>query len=179
MGIIILIGPSGSGKDTIGDLLAAKGIPQLISFTTRKKRKGEVDKKDYYFLDIFDYLHSDIVEETTYSGNSYGLLREEVDKKLSENKTVYFISNVDGAKQLIKMYPNKTSVFWLKIDLNTMKKRMIKRGDSIKEIDKRLSLAKKTNETTIPKLKNIVELDATKTPQELVSKILNKKDVIK
>lgn len=43
--IFILVGPSGSGKDTLGSFLIQEGIPELISHTTREMRKGECNKR--------------------------------------------------------------------------------------------------------------------------------------
>lgn len=167
MSIIVLIGPSGSGKDTIGNELSKVGIPELVSFTTREKRPGEINGENYFFVDEEELKSLEIVESTTYSGNKYGLLKKEVEESLSNNENVYFISNLDGAKQLTSMYPDEVIVFWLRIDFKTMRSRMIKRGDSEKNISKRLEFAKETNETTRPDFPGLVELNAKRTPEEL------------
>lgn len=172
MSIVVLIGPSGSGKDTIGYGLADNGIPQLVSFTTRKKRTGEVHGEDYYFVDESELENLDIVEETSYSGNKYGLLREVVNKFLGENNNTYFIANADGAKQIQNMYPDETIPLWLKTDISTMRSRMYLRGDSERNIQKRILYAVDNDELSQPDLEGLVVLDANKTPEELIKQVL-------
>lgn len=173
MSIILMVGPSGSGKDTIGAELQKEGIPELVSFTTRKKRKGEVDGVNYYFKPKDEINDLEIAERTTYSGNIYGLLKSEVEESLERTEDVYFISNVDGAEQIMSVYPEETIVFWLKIGLDTMEERMTLRGDTKADIQKRLEYAKEINETSKPELRDLVVLDATSTPEELSDEILN------
>lgn len=172
MSIIILVGPSGSGKDTIGYGLQEEGIPQLVSFTTREIRDGEKHGVDYYYVDKEDMSSLELVESTEYSGNSYGLLKEEVEKSLKNNKHVYFIANADGTQQIKDMYPEEVIVFWLKIDLKTMRSRMIQRGDSEESVQKRLLFAKETGELNRPRIDNIFVLDANKSPDRLIKEVL-------
>lgn len=172
MSIIILVGPSGSGKDTIGDGLTKQGIPQLVSFTTRSIRVGEEHGVDYYFVDREDLGKLSIVESTEYSGNKYGLLRQEVDKSLTKNKDVYFIANADGAQQVKEMYPEEVIIFWLKVDLKTMRSRMVQRGDAEKDIQERIEFAKSVGELEKPLIDDMFILDAEKSPERLINKVL-------
>ena len=167
MSIVVLIGPSGSGKDTIGYKLADKGMPQLVSFTTREIRAGEVHGEDYYFIDDLNDINDNVVESTEYSGNTYGLLEKEVDNKLKNFEDVYFISDANGARQIMEFYPDDTIVFWLKIDIKTMRSRMIRRGDSEESIRNRIEFAKSTGEIEKPSIKGIIELDAKRSPEDL------------
>lgn len=148
--IIILVGASGTGKSTVGKRLEEIGIKQLVSFTTRKKREGERDGVDYYYMadkSHFKELLNDgeVAEHSTYDGNVYGLLKTEVSSSLSKGD-VYFISNDDGASQLVEMYPDKTLVFWFDIDIKTMIERMRNRGDKAENILSRVEHAISTNE---------------------------------
>lgn len=172
MSIVILIGPSGSGKDTIGYGLSDEGIPQLVSFTTRKMRDGEEHGADYYFVDESDLKELSIVESTEYAGNKYGLLVREVDESLLKNENVYFIANSDGAGQVQDMYPDEVIIFWLKIDYKTMRVRMTRRGDSETDIQRRILYAVDNKELEEPDLEGLVVLDATKKPEELIKHVL-------
>lgn len=172
MSIIVLIGASGSGKDTIGNLLQEEGIPQLISFTTRNKRPGEYHSKNYYFVNKEDIDQEEVIESTEYSGEKYGLFKKEVDRKLDNYKNTYFVSNTDGAQQIIDFYPNEAKVFWLDISIKDMKERMLRRGDSPENIIKRIEHAIDTKEIYPPNIKNLIQLDASKKPIELLEEIL-------
>lgn len=173
MSIIILIGPSGSGKDTIGYGLADNKIPQLVSFTTREKRPGEVHGEDYYFINEDDLDHLDIVEQTEYSGNKYGLLKHVIDRSLKENKDVYFIANSDGARQIQEMYPEEVAPFWLEANENLMRSRMYNRGDSESNIKKRILHAVENGELEEPEgIRNLKVINAKNTPENLVRLVL-------
>lgn len=152
MAIILLVGPSGSGKTTIGKELESKGIKQLVSYTTRPMREGEVDGRDYYFLENRDYGMESIplVEYSHYSGNDYGLSRKEVEEKLRVSDDVYFICDRNGAKQIIEEYPDETVCFWINIGLDEMLFRLKGRGDSDSDIVKRMMNAVTSGELEKP-----------------------------
>lgn len=172
MSIVVLVGPSGSGKDTIGAGLAKAGIPELVSFTTRDMRIGEEHGVDYYYVDEKDLENLNIVETDEYAGNSYGLLAEEVDKSLEKNENVYFVANVDGAKEIKKLYKDEVVVFWLKTDIKTMRSRMVRRGDSESNITKRIMYAVENNELKEPDIEGLHVLNANKEPDKLIKEVL-------
>ena len=150
--IILLVGASGSGKTTIGKELEERFVPQLVSFTTRPKRDGEVEGKDYYFKQDGAISTDDskiVIESSTYGNNEYGLYKDEIDSKL-ERGDVYFICNKDGAGQIIEFYPDQVVYFWIQIDVSTMIERMRKRGDEEKNILDRIEHAVETSELVVP-----------------------------
>lgn len=177
--IYLIVGASGSGKSTIGKILEEQGIPQLVSFTTRQKRKGEIDGQDYHFITqekLEALSKKSIAEITEYNGNYYGLTKREVSDKLDEFREVYFVTNEDGAKQIIDMYPEDTVVFWLNVTIETMVERMRVRGDKEEDILSRVEHAIDSKEIFPPKSieKYLYILDADNTPEELSGEIIDK-----
>lgn len=147
--IIALMGASGSGKSTLGRALEETGLQQLVSFTTRKPRPGEVDGKDYHFIERKDIPWGDLVEHTEYAGNFYGLTKKEVHDKLSESD-VYFICDRHGCELLRAAYPATVAPIWLEIKVSSMVERMKARGDDFHKILERVVHAVETEELTAP-----------------------------
>lgn len=107
--LITVTGPSGSGKSTLVNAFFDEN-QQLISFTTRKPRKGEIDGKDYYFIDMHQLklLKDDdrIIEMVGYHGNYYGYTKNEVLGKLKchDCATVVTLEGYQTLKKLSKEY---------------------------------------------------------------------------
>ena len=138
---IIVAAPSGSGKTTIVKHLL-KNIPQLrfsISATSRKRRRGETDTRDYYFLnkdEMIDRIRKgDFVEwEEVYSGSLYGTLKSEVDRIWAEGNVIIFDVDVKGAINLKDYFKeNGLSIFIKVKDIPELENRLIARGTEDKE----------------------------------------------
>ena len=75
-----------------------------MSATTREPRDGEVDGRDYHFLDGAEFDRrvgdGDFLEYATYSGNRYGTLRSEVERRLGAGRSVVLEIEVQGARQV-------------------------------------------------------------------------------
>ena len=86
-----------------------------MSATTRAPRDGEVDGRDYHFLDPaeFDRLVEEgaFLEHATYSGNRYGTLRSEVQERLQNEKSVVLEIELQGARQVRDAMPEAVQVF--------------------------------------------------------------------
>ncbi len=171
--IILLLGSSGSGKTTLGDYLKKeKGIPELISHTTRKPREGEVNGVTYHFITKEEFDKIDRLEETCYSGNYYALSREEVERH--KEKLVYAIVDAEGVKQIRQKYGwENVIVVYVKITYLRMIFRMLKRGDKIKDIGKRVKNCIITKEMKNYKIANIVieNKDFQQAKFDMVSKL--------
>ena len=134
--MLVLVGPSASGKSAIVKCLTKKyGLVKFITCTTRAIRVGEVDGVDYHFLtqdEFFKlYDNDEFIETVYYNGNYYGTLKREV----NDNKVV--ILEPQGLNNFVSKIDSIFAVF-LQTDEEVMKQRMIGRGDNMLEINKRL-----------------------------------------
>ncbi len=119
--LLIFSAPSGSGKTTLVHFLMKK-IPQLafsVSATSRMPRPGEVNGKDYFFLQIEDFkqkIEEDaFVEwEEVYENQFYGSLRSEVERLRSEGKTVVFDVDVKGGLNIKSQYGHEALAVFVK-----------------------------------------------------------------
>lgn len=140
--MLILVGPSASGKTSIGKILEdVYGIKKVVTYTTRDKRDGEVDGVDYHFLTKEDFLikrnEHFFFETIEYNNNLYGTSIESI------NDNSYIILDPNG----LKIYQNsqfKTISFFLDCSKELRLKRMSIRGDKKKEAKERVELDDKT-----------------------------------
>lgn len=146
--LIVLSGPSGSGKDTVLDELA-KNVPiqRSISMTTREKRENESNNVDYIFVDRDHFEkcieNEDVLEYVEYSGNYYGTPKGPIDKWLEEGKTVILKIEVRGAANIKRIYPDAVTVFIVPPSFETLESRLRGRNSEKEEdISKRLETAR-------------------------------------
>jgi guanylate kinase len=148
--LVIFSAPSGAGKTTIVKHLLEQGFDFefSISATTRPKRVGETDEKDYYFLSVEDFEskieNNEFLEwEEVYAGSYYGTLKSEVERIRSNGKHVLFDVDVVGGINIKKYYgEDALAVFVQPPSIDELKKRLVNRStDSADVIQKRVDKA--------------------------------------
>ena len=105
-----------------------------------------MDGRDYHFLDSVEFdrraREAAFLEHATYSGNRYGTLRSEVDRRLAEGKSVVLEIEVQGARQVRDAKPESVQVFIAPPDAADLRRRLEGRGsDDPEAIDRRLRTA--------------------------------------
>ena len=134
--IIILLGESASGKSTIENKLVKKGYKKIVSYTTREMRKGEEDGVDYHFISNQDFLNKlscgFFAENVSYGGWKYGIAIEDC-----KDDTIVVVEPC-GLRQLKQMKNISINSFYIKVEERTRLIRLVKRGDNLMEIFRRI-----------------------------------------
>ena len=147
--LIVVSGPSGAGKSTVV-FKAINGREDMCfstSVTSRKPRPGEIDGREYFFIDRERFekmVESDeLLEHAVYVGNYYGTPRKFVEDKLDAGNSVFLDIEVQGARQVKEKKPDAVMVFLIPPTLDELRKRLEKRGTESEEtICNRLSRAR-------------------------------------
>lgn len=152
--IFVISGPSGSGKTTLlKNLLEDKELRhklvKSVSFTTRPKRSGERDKKDYFFISQERFQREQkakrILEQTRYLGYYYATPKDFIESQLNKSKHVILCLDLKGAFTIKRRYPKNTiTIFIMPPSQDALLHRIKARCNKTKEqeIKKRLQLAK-------------------------------------
>ena len=135
--MIILTGPSASGKTaTCFYLQEHYGIKKVITHTTRPMREGERDGVDYHFVtnEEFDRMvkNGEFIEHVRFNGNQYGTPKKEV--RIDKCMAV----ELQGAKTYKSFHDPKIVLFFLALDPETCRQRMLSRGDDPKKVESRM-----------------------------------------
>lgn len=148
--LIVISGPSGSGKGTVVELLRSlypdAGVS--VSATSRLPRQGEKEGVSYYYKtkEEFESLieAGQVLEYTRYNGNYYGTLKSEVDRITAEGKDVILEIEVDGGGQVQRLLGNRcVRIMLIAPSAQEQERRLRGRGTESEEVIRgRLARAK-------------------------------------
>ncbi|MCK4400810.1 guanylate kinase [bacterium] len=178
--LIVISGPSGVGKTTLGQKLLTQ-YPEMkysISVTTRKLRKTEVNGQDYVFV-CMERFKKDIkkgrfAEWAEVGGNLYGTSKTFIEEAINSGYDVLLDIDVQGASQLRKLYhENGVFIFITAPSIDTLRNRLnLRKTDSEQEIDARIMLAKKEIKESNNYNYVLVNKDINKTLED-ISRIIS------
>jgi len=152
--LFILSAPSGTGKSTLirsimtkGGLEQFGGLAFSVSHTTRKPRAGEVDGKDYHFVDPATFQSmiagEAFLEWAEVHSNYYGTSMAEVFPRLDQGIDVLMDIDVQGAERVLARHPEAHSIFIMPPSYEVLETRLRRRGrDSEPEIARRLAVSR-------------------------------------
>lgn len=147
--LVVLSGPSGSGKDTVlkGVLKKMDGNAFLsVSMTTRAMRQGEIEGVDYFFVSKEQFQKSIkddlMLEYAQYGSNYYGTPIGPVKEVLKSGKTVFLNIEVQGGANIRRLMPEAVQIFIAPPSREELEKRLRNRGTESEEcICERLRIA--------------------------------------
>ncbi len=146
--LLILSAPSGAGKTSLARALVDSGNSTVlsVSHTTRAPRPGEVEGKDYYFVDRETFLQmvarDEFLEYAEVFGNSYGTSRPAVEAMLESGLNVILDIDWQGARKVRRLMPQALSIFVLPPSVQELRARLNSRGqDSDTVIEQRMQQA--------------------------------------
>ena len=179
-GLLVLVsGPSGTGKGTVCNLLREKH-PELaysISATTRQPRPGEVDGVNYYFYDKAKFEAmieaGELLEWANVYGNYYGTPKQAVLDRLEAGEDILLEIDTQGALNVMEAMPEGLYVFLLPPSLEELEKRLRGRGTETEEsIARRLGAAKEEIGRAV-KYRYVVVNDTVEKAEETIANIIS------
>jgi guanylate kinase len=157
--LIVISGPSGVGKDSVLIRMKEMNLPFhfVVTATTRSRRRGEVEGKDYFFINndqFAEMIEKDELLEYAYVYNDYkGIPKSQVRQALATGKDVLMRLDVQGAATIHRLYPDAVLIFLTTDDEPELVRRLQKRGtESIGDVNLRIAMARQ-------ELKRLKEFD--------------------
>ena len=148
--VLVVVGPSGVGKDTLMQRIFDK-YPNIfkkgVTHTSRKMRPGEKEGYNYYYVTKEEFLKlkekGGLVEHNFYNGNYYGLSKKELEDGTKGEKILYIIIDINGAKSVHDLKIPSNFVAILPPNEEILEERLKGRGTESAEVIKgRLDTAK-------------------------------------
>lgn len=146
--LYVVAAPSGAGKTTLVRLLLEREaeVQLSISFTTRDPRPGEVNGREYHFVDTAEFRamidRHEFLEWAEVHGNFYGTSKKWIADRLAEGHDVLLEIDWQGAQQVRSLFPEAIGIFILPPSMEELTRRLTGRGtDSAAVISRRLAAA--------------------------------------
>jgi guanylate kinase len=147
--VLVVTGPSGAGKGTLIRKLVERlpAIEATVSATTRARRRGEEDGREYWFLSDDEFLvrvgRGEFLEHVDYvSGRRYGTLRSELDRIAGEGRVPLLELETEGALRVKLAVPGAVTIF-ISASVEELERRLRERAtESTGEIGERIELAR-------------------------------------
>jgi guanylate kinase len=163
--VLVVTGPSGAGKGTLIRELVERvpGIEVTVSATTRERRRGEEDGREYWFLSDADFLErvarGEFLEHVEYvSGHRYGTLRSELDRIAGNGHVPLLELETEGALRVKDGVPGAVTIF-ISARVDELERRLRERAtESSGEIHERIELARKQLEQAV-EFDHVIEND--------------------
>ncbi len=147
--LLVLSGPSGSGKDSLIECLERRGLDvfRVVTVTTRPPRPGEIAGRDYIFVSAEEFerlrIGGELLEYAQVYGHWYGTPREPVRQALARGKDVLLRVDVQGARAIRQLCPEAVLIFLTPPTEEELIRRLkARRTESPVELERRLKKAR-------------------------------------
>jgi len=137
--LIVISGPSGSGKDTIMQKMKERGMPFqfVVTATTRPKRENEIDGKDYLFVSKEEFTRmikkDELLEHAIVYGDYKGIPKDQVRQALASGKNAVLRIDVQGAKTIRKLVRGALMIFITTANEEELERRLRSRKTETEE----------------------------------------------
>lgn len=147
--LFVVSAPSGAGKTTLLNRIRIH-FPQIaysVSHTTRDKRPGEVDDEAYHFVSIEEFEEmitaNAFLEWAQVYDQYYGTSKIFIDQCLADQQPVILEIDVQGARKVAQIYPDRVSIFIMPPSIDVLRDRLQRRGEDPAKMERRLAEAEK------------------------------------
>jgi guanylate kinase len=174
--LLIVSGPSGSGKDTIIERLRElePDVAYCVSYTTRPPRQYEKDGVHYRFAtrDVFKKMEvaGEFLETREYAGNFYGTPKQFVEEALQQHRDLILKPEVNGARAIRALYPEAVLVFLTAPSTEELARRLeMRHADDPADIGQRLHIAQEEYDALAQFDYRVINDDVTQAVSDLRS----------
>jgi len=145
--LFIISAPSGAGKSTLTAKLLEedRNIHLSVSYTTRAPRPGEIDGRDYHFVDQACFMgmlrRGEFLESAEVHGNHYGTSEVWIRAQRAAGRDILLEIDWQGAQQVRRIFADTIGIFILPPSIAELERRMRRRGQDSEEVVRRLAVA--------------------------------------